>query len=170
MLRPLLAALPLVALAACVPPARPLPQPTPEPRPAPTPRPTPPPAPPPASSDWRDWPLTPGDWRYTATAGGSVARFGTGVASLTCDRAASTVTFAVQGSGSRAVVRTSSTARTLSLTPGAAGMVQVRLPARDGLLEAMGFSRGRFVVEGATPRPLVIPAWPEILRVAEDCR
>ncbi len=164
-----LAALPLLAVAGCVPAARPLPSPEPAPRPAPAPRPMPVPAPPPASSDWRDWALTPGDWRYTATSGGSVARFGTGIASLTCDRGSGTVTLTVQGSGTRAIVRTSSTARTLAMAPGA-GSVSVRLPARDGLLDAMGFSRGRFVIEGVTPRPLVIPAWPEILRVTEDCR
>lgn len=165
----LLAALPLLAVAGCVAPSRPLPSPEPAPRPMPAPRPVPTPAPPPTSSDWRDWALTPGDWRYTVTAGGSLARFGAGIASLTCDRGAGTVTFTVQGSGTRAIVRTSSTARTLSMAPEAAG-VSVRLPARDSLLDAMGFSRGRFVVEGVTPRPLVIPAWPEILRVAEDCR
>ncbi|HTG39492.1 hypothetical protein, partial [Sphingomonas sp.] len=123
-----------------------------------------------ASSDWRDWPLTPGDWRYQATAGGSVARFGANVASLTCDRASRTVTFAVQGAGTRAVVRTSSASRTLPMTPAGSGTVAARLGARDNLFDAMGFSRGRFVVEGVSARPLVIPAWPEILRVAEDCR
>lgn len=166
--KPFLAALSLVAVSGCVAPSRPMPSPAPAPRPMPAP-PIPVPAPPPTSSDWRDWTPTPGDWRYTATAGGSVARFGAGIASLTCDRAAGSVTFTVQGSGTRAIVRTSSTARSLSMAP-AAGGVAVRLPARDGLLDAMGFSRGRFVVEGVTPRPLVIPAWPEILRVAEDCR
>lgn len=164
----LIAILPILAMEGCVAPTRPLPSPEPAPRPTVV-TPVPPPPPPPAASDWRDWPVTPGDWRYSAAAGGSVARFGAGIASLTCERSAGTVTFMVQGSGTRAVVRTSSTARTLSMTPDAGG-VSARLPARDGLLDAMGFSRGRFVVEGVTPRPLVIPAWPEILRVAEDCR
>ncbi|PCD02619.1 hypothetical protein COC42_14580 [Sphingomonas spermidinifaciens] len=166
----LLAVLPLLAISGCVAPSRPLPSPPPAPRPTPAPVPVPaPPPPPPASSDWRDWPLTPGNWRYAAVPGGSVARFGAGVATLSCDRTSASVTLTFQGSGTRAVVRTSSTARTLALTPGTGG-VSVRLPARDGLLDAMGFSRGRFVVEGVSPRPLVIPAWPEILRVAEDCR
>lgn len=166
----LIAVLPILAMEGCVAPSRPLPSPAPAPRPTyQRPIPTPPLPPAPASSDWRDWPVTPGDWRYTVIEGGSVARFGAGIASLTCDRAGGSVTFTVQGNGARATVRTSSTARTLSMAPTAGG-VSVRLPARDGLLDAMGFSRGRFVVEGVTPRPLVIPAWPEILRVAEDCR
>jgi hypothetical protein len=46
----------------------------------------------------------------------------------------------------------------------------VELGARDALVDAIGFSRGRFVVEGGGLAALVVPAWPEILRVAEDCR
>jgi hypothetical protein len=170
MSRLLLVALPLAALAGCVPPPRPMPEAAPTPAPRPAPPPPAPAPPPPAASDWHDWPLTPGDWRYSATGGGSAARFGANVASLTCERASGTITFAVQGTGTRATVRTSSTARSIVMTPADAGMVAIRLPARDALLDAMGFSRGRFVVEGVGPRPLVIPAWPEILRVAEDCR
>ena len=57
-------------------------------------------------------------------------------------------------------IRTSSTARTVSGT----------LPASDPLIDAMGYSRGRFIVETPGAPPLVIPAWAEVLRVAEDCR
>lgn len=171
MSRSLLPALSLLFVAGCVAPSNPPPAPAPTPSPAPPPVATlPPPPPPPASSDWRDWPLTHGGWRYQAVAGGSVARFGAGVASLTCDRASRTISFAVQGSGARAIVRTSSASRTLPMTPAGGSTVAARLPARDNVFDAMGFSRGRFVVEGVSARPLVIPAWPEILRVAEDCR
>lgn len=58
-------------------------------------------------------------------------------------------------------IRTTSTARTV---PGTA------LPANDPLIDAMGFSRGRFIVETPGATPLVIPAWAEVQRVAEDCR
>ena len=44
------------------------------------------------------------------------------------------------------------------------------LAASDPLIEAMGYSRGRFIVETAPLPPLVVPAWAEVLRVAEDCR
>ena len=55
-------------------------------------------------------------------------------------------------------------------TGGEPGYLAVALDPRDPVLDAMGFSRGRFIVETATMRPLVIPAWAEVLRVAEDCR
>jgi hypothetical protein len=44
-----------------------------------------------------------------------------------------------------------------------------RLLANDPLLDAIAFSRGRFLVSegGAT---LAIPTWPEAARSIEDCR
>ncbi len=48
--------------------------------------------------------------------------------------------------------------------------VSASLPANDPLLDAIGFSRGRFVVEQAGTPPLVLPAWAEVERVVEDCR
>ena len=164
----------LLALAGCVAPS------TPEPQPAPMPTKAPPPAPasvPPTSSDWRDWPLTPGDWSYAPDARGSVAQFGRpGTApalTLRCDRAARQVTFTIPerpGASETATVRTSSAARALALQPDGAGHQAISLIATDPLFDAMGFSRGRFVVEQRGGATLVIPAWPEILRVAEDCR
>ncbi|WP_343520792.1 hypothetical protein [Sphingomonas sp.] len=44
------------------------------------------------------------------------------------------------------------------------------LPANDQLVDAMGYSRGRFIVETPGMAPLVVPAWAEVLRVVEDCR
>lgn len=163
----------LVAVSACVPQTQ---APTPAPaRPMPVPVRTPPPAPaaPPPSSDWRDWALTPGTWRYGADAMGSRATFGTGAApvlTLTCDRAAGVVRMVRSGSSARALtVRTSTTTRTVPAQP-VAGGVEAALPAGDTLLDAMGFSRGRFVVDGGVGAPLVVPAWAEVLRVTEDCR
>ena len=66
-------------------------------------------------------------------------------------------------------VRTSSTARSLSAGAGTDG-ASASLPASDPLVDAMGYSRGRFIVETAPLPPLVVPAWAEVLRVAEDCR
>ena len=48
---------------------------------------------------------------------------------------------------------------------GAAG-----LPARDPLLDAMAFSKGRFAVEVAGLPTLYLPSWIEVSRVIEDCR
>jgi hypothetical protein len=142
----------------------------PAPAPIPLPRPVPvaPPAPRPVplTSDWRDWPATPGNWRYS----GRVASFGApGGALLTlgCEGGSITLTRAV--SATSATIRTSSLTRAVALQPSAGGAA-ARLPATDPLLDAIGYSRGRFVVESAGTPPLVVPAWAEVLRIVEDCR
>ena len=53
---------------------------------------------------------------------------------------------------------------------GTVPMVVAALPARDPLLDAIAFSRGRFAVEVAGLQTLYLPSWPEITRVIEDCR
>jgi hypothetical protein len=163
-------------LAGCVAPSQPPPRPAPPvavPTPAPTPAPAPPP--PPASADWRDWPLTPGTWSYRADAQGSTASFGaSGLApelTLRCDRARSRIALTRSGpvSAPALTIRTTSIARTLPVSPATTGAA-ADLAARDALIDAMGYSRGRFVVQGGGVPTLVVPAWAEILRVAEDCR
>lgn len=143
------------------PPAQPQP-----PRAVPTPRPV-------SGSDWRDWPLTPGDWRYQRTAQGSAATFGTPNAprlTLSCDPRNHSVRLGRPGSTAGGwTIRTSSTVRNVTAQAGAAG-AELGLAANDGLLDAMAFSRGRFTVEQAGQPTLVIPAYAEIGRVIEDCR
>ncbi len=150
-----------------------------QPRPAPPapPPPAPPPAPISASSDWRDWPMTPGDWRYSAEGGG-VSRYGTaGQATeliLRCDRSARAILLsrAAPGPVSGAMtIQTSSGASAVAVTQAAPGApAEARLPATSPLLDQMAFSRGRFVVTLAGTARLVVPAWPEVSRVIEDCR
>lgn len=152
----------LAALAGCVAPSAPAPAPArPVPRPAPAPLP-PPPAP---SSDWRDWPVTPGRWNYQRTGGGSAAVYGsasgTAIFSIRCEADGGRLTLSRPGASGTTTIRTSSTWRALA---------SFNLPANDPLIDAMGYSRGRFIVENAPLPPLVLPAWPEVLRVAEDCR
>jgi hypothetical protein len=48
--------------------------------------------------------------------------------------------------------------------------ISASLPAYDGLLDAMSFSRGRISVTVSGTPMLVVPAWPELARVVEDCR
>jgi hypothetical protein len=48
--------------------------------------------------------------------------------------------------------------------------VVVQLAARDPLLDAIAFSRGRIAVTMSGTEPLVMPAWPEAARTIEDCR
>jgi hypothetical protein len=44
------------------------------------------------------------------------------------------------------------------------------LTAQDPLLDAIVFSRGRFMVETPGQGALYLPSWPEISRAVEDCR
>lgn len=159
--RPTSAALTLILLAGC---ARVVPPPAPPPAPVPVPRPVAPPPPPePLSSDWRDWPVTPGGWSYARSGGGSAASFGSGASAFAIRCAAGQLRFErASAPAAPLTIRTSTSLRTL-----AAG---TSLPASDSLIDAIGFSRGRFIVQTPGQPPLVIPAWPETLRVAEDCR
>lgn len=171
-----LAAAGFALLAGCVPAPS-----TPPPAPAPKPVLAPPPVVPrpvhTPSADWRDWPLTPGDWRYRAEPGGGSASFGVAgsmpVATLRCDFATRRVTLARTGATAATLtLRTTSAVRAVPAVPDARapGMIALGFAANDSFLDAIGYSRGRFVVEGAGLPTLVIPAWPEILRVVEDCR
>ncbi len=165
----------VVLLAGCVPPGAPPATeevPMPAQRPVPV-RPTPVA---PVSGDWRDLPRTPGDWQYRGLSNGSAATYGVRgaapMATLRCDRGGRQVTllFATpRPTAGTVTVRTTSTQRSLTVQPMAGG-VGVALPASDKLLDAIGFSRGRFVIEGAPVGRLVLPAWAEVLRVTEDCR
>lgn len=167
----------IVTLSGCtaVPNAAP---PPPEPAPAPIPMPAPAPAPA-LGPDWRDWPVTPGTWTYRADAGGSLAAFGRPGAApdftLRCVRAQGQVVLSRAGGGLAQMpmtVTTSTAVRQLTAQAAGAepGSVAVTLGARDSLLDAMGYSRGRFVVRAGDLPPLVLPAWAEVLRVVEDCR
>jgi hypothetical protein len=147
----------------------------------PAPVPAPAPAPTPVSADWRDWPLTSGSWVYRQDERGSIALFGQpgeeAQVTLRCDRARQRLYLsrrgeAAAGNPPRLTVRTTSTARTLAVLPtgGTPAYLAAELQVSDTLVDAIGYSRGRFVLEGASLPTLVIPAWAEILRVAEDCR
>lgn len=159
----------LVLLGSCtvVPKADPPPRPA---APVPVPRPAPAPAtPPPASSDWRDWPATPGDWRYSDAGSGSSATFGTAGAPMLivqCTGDRRIRLNRVTSGASAMTVRASTTSRVLATD----GNGVATLSATDPLLDAMGYSRGRFVIEMAVQPTIVVPAWAEFLRVVEDCR
>ena len=177
MRRPTLATVFFLSLgtAACIPPAAERnTSPTPPP-PTPVVRPAPVPPPAPLAEDWRDWPLATGTWRYDRVGGGQ-AVFGAGVGAarltLRCDRAAQQIVLSHAGAATGPLtVRTSTIARSLAVTPEAGGTsVRAALPVRDPLLDAIAFSRGRFVIQQAGAAPLVMPTYAEIGRVIEDCR
>ncbi|MBA3677355.1 MAG: hypothetical protein H0W74_08130 [Sphingosinicella sp.] len=159
-------------VAACVPRSAPPPPPPPQ-RPA-----LPLPPPPPAARDWRDFPLTPGNWYYRAEGSETLAMFGAANSEaqliLRCDRARRQVFLWREGVPTNPVmiVRTSFTARSLPATiqreplPYAIASVA----ANDPILDSMIFSRGRFTIEAQGLPMLVVPSWPEPARVVEDCR
>ena len=178
-MRNLFALVALSLLAGCVPSVAPPPR-APQPRYVPPPAPTPAPAPAPArESDWRDWPLTPGVWTDHQDARGGLSVFGVAgqdaVFSMRCDTARHQLYLSRAGTAAgdppMTIVTTSMTRALPSLpTGGTPPYMASALAPQDGLLDAMGYSRGRFVVEQAGMPTLVIPAWPEIERVTEDCR
>lgn len=163
------------AVTACVPQQAP-PPPQPKPRQLP-PRPLLPP-PPPAARDWRDMPLTPGNWYYRNEPTVSQALFGPANSEanfiVRCEKARRQVTLWREGltSGNTMTVRTSFTARNVPATVQREPLPYViaTVAARDPALDSMVFSRGRFTIEAPGLPMLVIPAWPEPARVVEDCR
>jgi hypothetical protein len=176
-MRPLLALSVLALAVGCV--SRPAPK-------SPTPQASPPPspAPPPTSvlpQSWIDWPITPGDWAYRKDAGGSIASFGApgagAVFQLHCDRGAHGV-FALRagafpdGEGGQMVIRATTGTKIYPAVNNGEGSpyIAARIEPSDSHLDAIAFSRGRFLVTVKGGADLVIPSWPEVSRVVEDCR
>ena len=167
----------LISLAAGCASERRAPPPTPAPSPAPTPATVPVQQVPPA--DWIDAPQTPGDWTYRALNGGSQALFGvpaSGVRfAMNCTLATRTITLSRAGQVAGTVpMRILTETQTRLIDARSVGDTQpgvaASLNARDPLLDAMAFSKGRFGVETAGLPTLYLPAWPEVSRVIEDCR
>jgi hypothetical protein len=118
-----------------------------------------------------------GRWTYAPAPGGGEARFvnATGLAQLTlhCTRATRRVRISKPATGAAPflLVWTSSQQRNVpaSFDP-QTNLITIDLPAFDALLDAMMFSRGRLGVAVSGSPALVVPPWPEIARVVEDCR
>ena len=161
-----------------------------EPQPAPPPQPTPvsiaPVRPKPAPSPilaqtWQDAPFTPGDWVYRRDSRGSVALFGARGADsiflIRCDASARRIFLSragafVEGDSGRMTLRATTGMKSFAVrnngdTP---SYVAAELPVNEPQLDAIAFSRGRFLVSVKGAADLVIPSWPEIARVIEDCR
>lgn len=121
--------------------------------------------------------MTPGTWRYERDARGGRALFGVAGGDarlvLRCDLPDRRMFLSRAGQATTPLtVRTSSTTKAVTVQPtgGTPPYVAAALAPRDALLDAMAFSRGRFVIEQAGTAPLVVPAHAEIGRVTEDCR
>ena len=126
---------------------------------------------------WQDAPLTAGSWTWARNAQGSIATFGTGQAalfSIRCDVAVRRINIVMQGTadqGAALAITTTDGARTLAAVP-TAGLSQLgaNLPANDGFLDRLAFSRGRFRVVLGSGRASILPTGSELARVIEDCR
>jgi len=110
--------------------------------------------------------------RSTATFSGVN---GAAIVTLSCDRAQGRVLLSRAGAAAAPLpfaVATTFTRRPLLSDPSfpANGWLVVPIAAKDSLLDAMAFSRGRFALETAGQETLYLPSWPEISRVVEDCR
>jgi hypothetical protein len=125
-----------------------------------------------------DAPQTPGDWRYRSAGTTTRASFadggGTPLFEMVCERGGQVLLLrqgtSSGGTGGGAMrVLTEITERSLAATP-REGAIAAQLGARDSLLDAMAFSKGRFGIEVAGLPTLYLPAWPEVTRVIEDCR
>lgn len=178
-MRAIILALPLILLA-CAKEQPPAPPPQPASAPVAV---APKSAPPPVSfsDNWQDAPRSNGDWVYRRDSRGSVALFGPNGADasfiIRCDSAARRIYLSRAGalpSGDSAMmtIRTSNAIKAFAAknngdTP---AYVAVALPVNEPQLDAMAFSRGRFLVSVKGKADLVIPSWPEIARVIEDCR
>ncbi len=152
----------MLAVAGCT--AIPKPEtPTPAPQPvAPTPTPAPLPTP---TTGWEDRAVDAGAWRYDAGSR-SAAFVPTGSANplltLTCSGNNIRMTSALAGNVS---LRTSAGTDQIRFDGGNAN-----LGNRDGRLDRIAFSRGRFALETAGGGALTLPVQSEIGRVIEDCR
>jgi hypothetical protein len=149
----------VLALSACVAPR----QAPPPPPPAPTPAPTPAPAPAPPPADWRDRAYSPGDWSF---AGGE-ARYGP--LALACDRAGGQVRLSWTGAPAGPLTIRTSYADAARQAQAETNGLMLAIGARDPLLDQIAFSRGRFMLQ-AGAQELILPSWPEISRLVEECR
>lgn len=119
-----------------------------------------------------------GNWTYAQATEGSEAVFtnASGYPQLWihCTRATRRVSIAVPAAAAVPPflnIWTSSATRSVASSFNAAtGRLSLDLANYDPLLDAIASSRGRigFSVGGQTA--LVVPAWPEVARVIEDCR
>ena len=165
----------LMMLASCAPAPEPPPPPPPPPAPAP-----PPPPPPPVETDWRDRELTPGDWSYRREANGSAALFGSSASNaafvVRCEMAGRRIRFERAGSlasGEGVMAFQTTDARNsyrVANAGGASGYIVADTQASDRFLDSIAFTRGRFTVAVTGQSQLILPNWPEVIRVVEDCR
>jgi hypothetical protein len=119
----------------------------------------------------------PGRWSFVPSATGGDAVFadtaGRPQLTLRCTRATRRVSMLKPASTAATAITvwTTSTGRSVaSAFNPATATINAEFAATDPLLDAIGFSRGRFAVAVAGAPALVLPSWPEVSRVVEECR
>jgi hypothetical protein len=129
------------------------------------------------AADYSTAAVASGSWTYQSVPGGSAARFidstGTARFALECSKATRRVTLSrtTATAAPSLFVWTTDASRTLGVRFEPNAMrIAVELAARDPLLDAIAFSRGRIAVVSGSGDALVMPAWPEAARTIEDCR
>lgn len=131
--------------------------------------------------DWIDRPLSAGTWRYSVSGdGGTRASFGTGEAaelfSIECRAkgqallARRTLTANPPAGQISMTLRATSGGRAFPASSGDGRAAVAEIAPPDSHLDALAFSRGRILVAVPGTTDLILPAWPEIARVIEDCR
>ena len=118
-----------------------------------------------------------GSWSYRGIAGGSEAAFSDSSAArrlvVRCTRANRSVAIARTGVPAAAptlTVWTSSSSRSVPARFESSLVLTAEIAARDSLLDAIAFSRGRFATAAAGAPMVTLPTSPEAARVVEDCR
>jgi hypothetical protein len=128
--------------------------------------------------DWRELSVMAGSWRWSREGTLSVARFalpnGTERISFACDPARRSVTLRYMQIASGEQPLTITTTDTKQIVTGQATTqapyaIEVAFASRDQMLDAIAFSRGRFMIESGSEWAIA-PSWPEVSRVIEDCR
>ena len=154
------ASLAVLAFAGCV-PRSPPPAPAPVPRPVPLPPAPPRPAPP--ATDWETGALSPGDWSYRPSPNTPLATFESNAISfaIRCQQGRA-IWLSVTGAQAEAlVIHTSFGMRRLPAERVHLNEMLAQLQPADPLLDQVAIENGPV---------LVVPAWPELARVIEDCR
>ena len=132
-------------------------------------------------ADWQDRAASAGDWTYRQDGKGSIALFGQSGAdarfAIRCDGQAKRIYLThpgqfPAGESGKMTVRASTSMKTFDAanTGGSPALVGVTLDPREPQLDAIAFSRGTFLVSIKGTADLILPAWPEVARVVEDCR
>jgi len=94
---------------------------------------------------------------------------------IRCDKAQRRMviarTIATPAPTGRIAIRTTTSESSFATIAGVDGRsAEAALQPREPTLDAMIFSRGRFMVTMAGVPDLIVPAWAEVAHVAEDCR